>query len=229
MQVPARQVQSVATVPPAGYTDRAPGGRETILLVAATLFSTKGYAESGLREIADGARMRSSSVYHHFDSKEGIYIEIIRIAVERISHVVDAALAALPARATPRMRVEAAIGGHLRALHGNKPYTSTNAHARVKLPDQVNGMVAPIRDRYSDFWRALLEDAGSAGYLRPELEPRMLRPLILGTINRTVGWFDPAKGSVESLVATMITMFSGIWADQARGRRRKDPILRNPR
>jgi len=189
---------------------RLPNARDIILREAAVLFSTKGFAESGLREIADKAGIRSSTVYY-FASKERIYEEIIRIAVDTIFASVSAEIAALPEGATPRQRVEAAIRGHLRALHGNKPFTSTNAQSRIKLPEAVSSVIRPVRDGYSAFWRKLLDEALAAGWLKQGLEPRMLRPLILGTLNRTVGWFDEREGPVQALIDTTITTFSGIW------------------
>jgi TetR/AcrR family transcriptional regulator, cholesterol catabolism regulator len=199
--------------PPQAEIEQLPNAREAILCVAAVLFSTKGFAESGLREIAENAGIRSSTVYYYFASKERIYEEIIRIAVDVTHAAVAEELAALPQQATPRMRVEAAIRGHLRALHSNIPFTSTNAQSRVKLPEAVNAVIRPLRDRYSDFWRKLLEEAQAAGWLKPGLQPRMLRPLILGTLNRTVGWFDSCQGPVQTLIDTTIVTFSGIWND----------------
>lgn len=192
------------------------GGREIILREAAKLFSEKGFAESGLREIAEMAGVRASTIYYHFASKEAIYEEIIRLAVDTIHASAVAELAALPAGATPRMRVEAAIAGHLRALHANKPFTSTNANSRMKLPEEVDAVIRPVREGYSQFWRGLIDDAQAAGWIQPEVDPRMLRPLILGTLNRTVGWFDAGEGSVETLIRTIVQTFSGIWNDSPR-------------
>jgi TetR/AcrR family transcriptional regulator, cholesterol catabolism regulator len=204
--VPARKAR-------AREVERTSSGRENILREAATLFAAKGYAESGLREIAEMAGVRSATVYHHFASKEKIYEEIIRIALDAISAAVTAELLALPSDATPRMRIEASIAGHLHAVHTNKPFTSTNAHSRLRVPNEVNSVVGTIRERYSDFWRAMLEEAHAAGAFKPGLEPRMLRPLILSTLNRTLGWFDPRKGSPETLTCTVVTLLSGIWAE----------------
>lgn len=195
--------------------DRVPNAREAILRVAAELFSDKGFAESGLREIADTAGIRASTVYYYFPSKEHIYEEIIRIAVDRTLAAVQEEFSGLPADATPRMRVEAAIRGHLRALHANRPYTSTNAQSRMRLPEAVNEVIRPLRERYSDFWRGLLEEAWRTGWLKRELEPGMVRPLVLGTLNRTVGWYDTGRAPIDKLVATTLTTFSGIWSEPA--------------
>jgi len=215
--IPARKALTAGEADPQDG-ERASGGRDTILRAAAILFSTKGYAESGLREIAEMAGIRSSTVYYHFASKEQIYEEIIRIAIDVVSGSVTAELKALPPDATPCMRLEAAIAGHLRALHDNKPFTSTNAQSRIKLPDEVNEVIGPMREKYSSFWRAMLEEAKASGWLKPGLEPNLLRPLMLGTLNRTIGWFDPDKGSLSTLIDTTVTMFSGIWKKPAPAR-----------
>ena len=208
--------------------ERAPGARDAILLEAATLFSTKGYAESGLREIAEQAGIRASTVYHHFASKERIYEEIIRIAIDGIADAIAHDLRLLAPDATPRLRVETCIAAHLRALHANKPFTSTNAQSRIRLPDEINLVIGPMRERYSNFWRDMLDAARAAGWIRPELETRMLRPLILGTLNRTVGWFDPARGPVDALISTMITLLAGIWVDPAPSPQSRTKSKRKP-
>lgn len=214
MNTLTNELEAVVAVPIASAeVEVVTGGRETILREAAKLFSEKGFAESGLREIAERAGIRASTIYYHFPSKEYIYEEIIRLAVDITYATVCAALAALPDDATPRIRIEAAITGHLRALHSNKPFTSTNAQSRMRLPEDVNAVISPLRERYSQFWRGLLEQAASSGWLKRDLDTRMLRPLILGTLNRTVGWFDPDQGPVDGLIRTTILTFSGIWAE----------------
>lgn len=212
---PKQAPDTRARTPDLEDAERPANAREVILREAAILFSTKGYAESGLREIAEMAGIRSSTVYYYFASKDRLYEEIIRIAIDAIFDSVHAQLATLPSFATPRMRIEAAIAGHLMALHANKPFTSTNAQSRMKLPDEVNAVIQPMRERYSAFWRDLLDEAAASGCLQAGLEPRMLRPLILGTLNRTVGWFDSDASPIENLVRTTIITFSGIWRQGA--------------
>ncbi|QHE84855.1 TetR/AcrR family transcriptional regulator [Hydrogenophaga sp. BPS33] len=208
---PKRATAAHATTLEPADPDRPANAREIILREAAILFSTKGFAESGLREIATMAGIRSSTVYYYFASKDRLYEEIIRMAVDVIFDSVNAQLSNLPENASPRMRIEAAIEGHLTALHSNKPFTSTNAQSRIKLPAEVYAVIQPMRERYSDFWRSLIQEAVEGDCLEPGIEPRMLRPLILGTLNRTVGWFDADEGSLQSLLRTTITTFSGIW------------------
>lgn len=188
--------------------------REMILDTAAELFSTFGYAGTGLRQIADRVGMRPASVYHHFASKERILEEIMRIGLAETAQSARQAIEVLPPEANPRDRVEAAIAGHVRGLHQNLTYTSTAVRFHGQIPPEIVKRIQPLRSEYSEYWRTLLEGAKRAGYLQPELNVSLLRPLILGTLNRTVAWFDHRQGPVEALVRTCILAFSGIWTKE---------------
>jgi TetR/AcrR family transcriptional regulator len=52
--------------------------RERLLRVAGTLFTTRGYAATSVREIVEGAGVTKPLLYHHFGSKEGIFLALIR-------------------------------------------------------------------------------------------------------------------------------------------------------
>ena len=60
----------------------SPVSRQVILDTAAQLFSTIGYTESGMRQIAEMAGMRPASVYYHFPSKDAILLEILQTGLE---------------------------------------------------------------------------------------------------------------------------------------------------
>jgi AcrR family transcriptional regulator len=50
--------------------------RERILDVALELFSTKGYEQTSLREIADRLGITKAALYYHFERKEDILLEL---------------------------------------------------------------------------------------------------------------------------------------------------------
>lgn len=189
----------------------ATDSRALILDAAAGLFSTFGYAGTGLRQIADEVGIRPASVYHHFESKERILEEILRTGLTQTLQCTRGAVEVLPPEANPRDRVEAAIAGHLRGIHENLTYTSTNLRFHGQMPPDVGKRLRPLRENYSDYWRTLLDSARRHGWLHPDLDVSMLRALILGGLNRTVVWFDRGKGPIEPLIRTSILAFSGIW------------------
>ncbi|MFT4125422.1 MAG: TetR/AcrR family transcriptional regulator [Gordonia sp. (in: high G+C Gram-positive bacteria)] len=56
--------------------------REEILDAAAELFTTRGYAGTSTRRIADAVGIRQASLYHHFATKDDILTALLRTTVE---------------------------------------------------------------------------------------------------------------------------------------------------
>lgn len=61
----------------ASSTPDSPTRRAEILATAASLIASSGLRTS-LQEIADAAGILPGSLYHHFESKEAILVELIR-------------------------------------------------------------------------------------------------------------------------------------------------------
>ncbi|NBB92696.1 MAG: TetR family transcriptional regulator [Gammaproteobacteria bacterium] len=65
------------------------GGRQRLLDAAAAVFSDGGYAGSSIAAIARRAGMSKSTVFHHFPSKEALYLAVIAGAVEDFGQRLD--------------------------------------------------------------------------------------------------------------------------------------------
>lgn len=185
--------------------------RQSILAAAAHLFSTQGYTATTIRQISEQINMKSGSLYYYFKSKEEILRDVVIYAVEITSREVRAAVAALPENAGQRKKIEAAMRAHLIALHSYGGYTSTNVGYRSESPEAVHSAVRSNRQAYSDFWHEMLSLAQAEGAILEKLNISLLRPLILGTMNRTVDWYDVKRGSIDELFETVKTMVGGIW------------------
>ncbi|MEQ8768127.1 MAG: CerR family C-terminal domain-containing protein [Planctomycetota bacterium] len=59
--------------------------REALLDAAETLFSERGYARVGIRELAEAADANIASIKYHFGSKLELYLETVRRAMRRRS------------------------------------------------------------------------------------------------------------------------------------------------
>src|ERR1700688_3913612 len=107
---------ATATSPRRPATDSASGpqgARRQILDAAARLLRHRGYGATTTRAIATAVGIKGGSIYHHFPSKDAIVGEVVNEGVRVVYDAVEKALAALPNRATPRRRLEAAIKAHL--------------------------------------------------------------------------------------------------------------------
>lgn len=93
--------------------------REKLAVVAVKLFSKKGYSGTSIRDIAKAMGMSISNIYHYSGSKEGLFIEALRRAVEmllkelRFVSEVD-----LP----PIVRIKLMIERHLRYVADNNDF-----------------------------------------------------------------------------------------------------------
>lgn len=85
----------------AGSRGQADGTRrEEILLTAASLFGSLGLRTS-LQEIADAVGVLPGSLYHHFESKDAIFIELLRRYHAELDHIGSTAQAALDRDSRP--------------------------------------------------------------------------------------------------------------------------------
>jgi AcrR family transcriptional regulator len=51
--------------------------KSAILMKAATLFSTKGYVETSMSDLAEELGLSKAAIYHHFDSKESLLRDLM--------------------------------------------------------------------------------------------------------------------------------------------------------
>ena len=87
--------------------------REELLATAAKVFSARGYEGASLREICAAAGILAGSMYHHFRSKEDLFVSVHAEGFRHLNEVVDRAL---EGKTDPWGRLEAAIGAHLAEL-----------------------------------------------------------------------------------------------------------------
>lgn len=71
------------------------GRRAEILDTAAAVFASSGYVGTSLKHIADACGIQAGSLYHHFDSKEAIVIELVARFQAEMASIGDAALSSL--------------------------------------------------------------------------------------------------------------------------------------
>jgi TetR/AcrR family transcriptional regulator len=65
-----------------------PATRAELLQAARTAFAEKGYAGTTLTDIAVSAGLRKASLFHHFRSKEALYLEMLSDISEELAQLV---------------------------------------------------------------------------------------------------------------------------------------------
>jgi len=63
--------------------------KEKILEVAERLFSMRGYDAVSMQHIASEAAISKASIYHHFRSKDDLYLAVLHAAIEAMHPLLD--------------------------------------------------------------------------------------------------------------------------------------------
>tara|TARA_B100000579_G_scaffold337097_1_gene288049 strand:- start:64 stop:702 length:639 start_codon:yes stop_codon:yes gene_type:complete len=69
-----------------------PISRSSIVTIARNVFASAGYAGASLQKIAEKTGLRKASLYHHFSSKEALYLAVLDTLVEDLSTIFAQAL-----------------------------------------------------------------------------------------------------------------------------------------
>jgi len=189
----------------------AAASRALILDAAAELFRDQGYVATTLRQIAKAAGLKAGSIYYHFSSKDEILHEVLDIGERAALSAVKEMLEALPADASHRTQIEAAIKGHLAAILEKSLYSSANIRVFGQLPDSIKRRHRRQRDHYAQLWDDLFVRARKAGEIRSNISVVPLRMFVLGALNWTVEWIDAEKHSVDEISKRIsLFIFEGI-------------------
>lgn len=165
---------------------RALATRQTILRAAAGVFRDRGFADTGMREIAAAADLSPANLYYYFKSKH----ELLYFCQD---HSVDMMLVATRPpngrRQGPAERLRRVITAHLTCtldeLDGAAAHTEVDA-----LPPTLRARIVAKRDRYEQAVRRIVADGVRRGaFVR--CDPALVTRAILGALNWTAKWYRP--------------------------------------
>ena len=160
--------------------------RVRILLVALSLFASRGYHATSIRDIAAGAGIQSASLYSHFPSKEAILAELVLTAHDVHHRALVSAL--MDAGPEPTDQLRALVRTHV-ATHCRFPQLALVAnHERRHLSPEQLAPAAALR-RASE---QLGEEVIARGVVRGQFHPahQEVALLALGSMGIGVsGWY----------------------------------------
>ncbi|PPE70130.1 TetR family transcriptional regulator [Caldimonas thermodepolymerans] len=162
--------------------------RERILNAAARLFRVRGFNGTPVRDIAEEVGILSGSLFHHFQSKEEILLEIMREAAysaclqaEKIMQEESDPLRQL--RALVRLELGLIVHEQRGDYHAVLFFEWRHASETAKAE------LTRLRARYTDCWRRALRDCEAAGLLR--CEARAAGLILHGALGGAMTWFRP--------------------------------------
>ena len=172
--------------------------REELLAAAARIFSAKGYEGASLREICDAAGILAGSMYHHFRSKEDLFVSVHAEGFRRLNEAVDRVL---QGRDDPWARLEAAIAAHLGELVGSSDVAAVTGASLFRMQGRhLQQRLNRQRDAYENRFRRLIQALPLPG----EVDRSLLRLTLLGAINWTRVWYRPGKRTPAQIARHLV-------------------------
>jgi AcrR family transcriptional regulator len=160
--------------------------RTAILRAAARIFRTRGYADTGMRDIALAADLSPANLYHYFRGKDEILFYCQDRALDRMLGAVAGARQR-PGGASRRLHD--VLAAHVRTLLDD--VEGATAHLQVEsLPAGLRARIVRKRDRYERGVRRLVEQGMATGEFA-RADAALVTRAMLGALNWTATWFRP--------------------------------------
>jgi AcrR family transcriptional regulator len=174
-------------------------GRERLIIAAARVLGERGYEGASLSRICAAAGILPGSLYHHFKSKEDLFITVHAEGFKQLNEAVDSALAS--ASKDHWSRLEAACAAHLTLLVGSPDVSLvTGTSLFHTAPPALQRRLNRDRDAYEARYAALI----AALQLPPHADEKLVRLNLLGALNWTRMWYRPGKRDPKALAHQLV-------------------------
>lgn len=174
-------------------------GRERLVIAAARVLGERGYEGATLSRIGAAAGILPGSLYHHFKSKEDLFVTVHAEGFKQLNEAVDSALAG--AGKDPWARLEAACAAHLTLLVGSPDVSLvTGTSLFHTAPPALQRRLNRDRDAYESRYAGLIE----ALHVPAEVDATLLRLNLLGALNWTRMWYRPGRRNPKGLAHHLV-------------------------
>src|SRR5262245_31136611 len=176
--------------------------RDAILRAAARLFRERGFADTGMRDIAAAADLSAANLYHYFDGKHDLLFYCQDRALDRM---LAAVAAARRQSASAAERLHLVFTAHLRTLLDD--IEGATAHLQIDvLPPRLREAIVRKRDRYERALRRIIADGIGSGELA-STDPAVVARAMLGAMTWTVTWFRPEGPRSAAAIGDIVSRY----------------------
>lgn len=191
------QVETAPAAAPAPVAGKAEAERERILAAAAKLFRRKGFDGTTVRQIAEACGMLPGSLHYRYRTKDEILLDMMRMGIEKM---ILASAEATAKVSDPLQKARAALQAHLRVLMSGDDLVYVLLFEWRALHGKAREEMVRERDRYEKYWDVLLDTLQTTGFVRADVDIRLVRLVGLGALNWAATWYrDGGQYTLEEL------------------------------
>lgn len=183
------------------------GDKYTAILDAAVrVIATHGYHGAQMSRIARTAGVAIGTLYLYFDNKQDLLLSLFR---ERLGGIIAAAKSRMDVACDPRDKLRQLVEYHLRALGHDWEFAVVT---QIELRQPERGMrrqITEIMRQYFAVIDGVVSEGQAAGVFRRDLDPKLMRNLIFGTLDQQVtAWvMSGGRFDLTELVEPITGMF----------------------
>lgn len=166
--------------------------REAIVEQAAVLFAERGFLGASVADIARACDMSKSLLYHYYPAKEDVLYAVMSSHVDALVAILDAVAAR---SGSARDRLQMLLRRFMQEYVGAASRHRVLLNELGNLPKDRRASIVAKQRRVIDAVQILLVEISPA-LARHKAEARAKTMLLLGMINWTSNWYDPA-GTVQ--------------------------------
>lgn len=161
---------------------------DVLLKAAGQLFRQHGFAATTVRDIAKAAGVLPGSLHYRYATKESLLLALME---RGITTATTAVRRAISATRNPIERIRIATRAHLHLLLLEDDSIYVLLYESRSLTDDASESMARLRDRYDALWEGLLYEAAGTGKLRADIDLKLVRLALFGSLNWVAQWYSP--------------------------------------
>jgi AcrR family transcriptional regulator len=176
--------------------DRPTYTTQSLLDVAVTVFTTRGYDRTSMEDLAKAAGLSKSSIYHHVQGKD----QLLSLALDRALDGLFAVLSEPGATDGPAVdRLTYVIRRTTDVLIAELPYVTLLLRVRGNSATELAALMR--RREFDQLVAELVHKAQRDADVRADIDAATATRLIFGMINSLTEWYRPRDGSPEQATA----------------------------
>ncbi|MBN9061855.1 MAG: TetR family transcriptional regulator [Rhizobiales bacterium] len=175
--------------------------REELIDVAAEMFDSKGYAQTGMGDIAKAIGLGRSAVYHYFRNKEEILAALVEAEALTPSHQLQELIDDPRLTASERLK-RAIIDGIVRRLASGSRFLFS-LRLEAQIPKEMGALYNKSRRQIYDFYVRCIRDGVRDGEFR-DVDAKIAAFAVIGMANWTSRWYSANGPKTPHEIAEII-------------------------
>ncbi|MFF5991274.1 TetR/AcrR family transcriptional regulator [Prauserella flavalba] len=199
----------IDAVRPLPATARGRRSRQALLDAAKTVFARDGFADARITDIADTAGAAHGSFYTYFDSKEEIFVALLRELEEELWHPVERS-SDEPSAADPYGQILRANRAYLKAYRQDRAIMIVWEQVATLNPE-VERLRRDAADRFAHRIAVAIEHWQQKGIADPALDPEYAAVALTGMVSNFVYRWSARDADYD--LDTAAEQLSVLWAN----------------